>query len=321
MSALSLSRFALNTAVGASLLAGCGGSQPPMVPPGALPQTSAIGTGTDLGGSWMLPEAKREDLLYASSLRQIDVLSYPGGRRVGKLRIGYVIGGLCSDPKGDVFVDTGRKIFEYAHGGTEPIVTLKSKFGFALQCAFDPTTGNLAVIDTFDTGPENIAIYKHATRKAQEYQDSVPFYSFSDCVYDGGGNLFVSGYTGELGELPKGAGAFINYKPLLKADNSELTGMQWDGKYVTVQESPPDKHRALLDRITIANHTAKVVSRTKLAGNRIAFRWLYSGVAIGFEEQHYRTIALWPYPAGGAPIKALSGYRIRFNATTVSVAP
>jgi hypothetical protein len=321
MSALRLGRFALNISVGASLLAGCGGSQPPMVAQGAPPQTSAIGARTDLVRSWMLPEAKRETLLYASSLRRIDVFSYPAGRRVGELRIGPYIGGLCSDPKGDVFVDTDQKIFEYQHGGTDPIATVKSKFGFALQCTFDPTTGNLAVVGTFDSGPENIAVYKNVTGKAEDYSDDGPFYSFVGCVYDGSGNLFVSGYTGALGELPSGADTFVNYTPSLKTGDSVLTGIQWDGKYVTVQELPPDKHHALLDRITIKHNKAKVAGRTELVGNHIEFKQLYSGVAIGFEGQHHRTIGFWRYPAGGGTINVLSGNRIRFDAATISVAP
>ena len=316
-----LSHYAISSCVTAALLAGCGGSQPPIGAPGAMRQTRAIGTHAQRGGSWMLLEAKRKDLLYASSLHRIDVFSYPTGRRVGKLRIGYDIGGLCSDPKGDVFVDAGAKVFEYEHGGTDPIAIVKSKFGFPFQCAFDPTTGNLAVISTIDSGPEHITIYKNVTGKAEEYEDYGTFYSFFGCVYDGGGNLFVTGYTDALGELPKGADAFINYKPSLKTDESVLAGIQWDGKYVTVQEVPPDKHHALLDRITITHKKATVVSRTELAGNQIRFKWLYSGVAIGFEGQNHHAIGFWLYPAGGGTVKVLSSYGIKFDAATISVAP
>jgi hypothetical protein len=321
MKSRELSRFALSVCAVTVMLAGCIASEPPIVAPGAMPQTSSIATHAERGTSWMLPEAKSEDLLYASSLHRIDLFSYPAGRRVGELHIRYDIGGLCSDPKGDVFVDAGAKIFEYEHGGTDPIATIKSKFGFALQCAFDPTTGNLAVIGTIDSGPESVVIYKNVTGKAEAYEDYGPFYSFFDCVYDGSGNLFVTGYTGALGELPKGAGDFINYTPSLKTDESVLTGIQWDGKYVTVQELPPDRHHALLDRITIAHKKANVVSRTELAGNHIGFKWLYSGVAIGFEGQDRRAIGFWLYPAGGGTTKVLSGHGIRFNAATISVAP
>jgi hypothetical protein len=328
MRILRLGRFTLTVAIGASLLASCGAlpfdsaqgglaadGTPPIAAPPALPQASTIGSSS-------------EDLLYVANLHKISVFSYPAGELVGRLHIGYDTFGLCSDPNGDVFVDAGSKIFEFAHGGTKPIATMKSKYGFPLQCAFDPTTGNLAVLDTFDTGPDNVAIYENVTGKVHEYEDYGPFYNLVDCVYDGSGNLFVTGtppvrepHMGMLGELPKGAHAFTNYEVPLKTDYSLLTGIQWDGTYVTAQEQPPDKHYTLLDRITIESSKAKIVSRTKLDGNLITFEWLYSGAAIGFEGQNRNEIGFWPYPAGGGAAKVLSGYGRRFDAATISVAP
>ena len=48
-------RFALSTCVAAAMLAGCGGSQPPIGAPGAMQQSSPLATHTDRGGSWVLP--------------------------------------------------------------------------------------------------------------------------------------------------------------------------------------------------------------------------------------------------------------------------
>jgi hypothetical protein len=45
------------------LLAACGGSQPPIGAPRAMPQSPAIATHLDRSRSWMLPEAKSENLL------------------------------------------------------------------------------------------------------------------------------------------------------------------------------------------------------------------------------------------------------------------
>jgi hypothetical protein len=47
--------YALNVGM---TLSGCGGSQPPIGAPGAIPQNSSIATHAERGGSWMLPEAK-----------------------------------------------------------------------------------------------------------------------------------------------------------------------------------------------------------------------------------------------------------------------
>jgi hypothetical protein len=44
-----------------ALLAGCGGSQPPIGAPGAMPQSPASTAHATHGTSWMLPDQKRLD--------------------------------------------------------------------------------------------------------------------------------------------------------------------------------------------------------------------------------------------------------------------
>ncbi|MGA9017366.1 MAG: hypothetical protein WB438_00305 [Candidatus Cybelea sp.] len=66
MRSLDFMLYALSSCVAAAMLAGCGGSQPPIGAPGAMPQTSVIATHAGRGTSWILPEAKNEDLIYAT---------------------------------------------------------------------------------------------------------------------------------------------------------------------------------------------------------------------------------------------------------------
>jgi hypothetical protein len=61
-----LAHFASSIGV-VALLAGCGGPQLPVGPFGATPQSRAITPGAERDGSWMLPEAKSQDLLYVSA--------------------------------------------------------------------------------------------------------------------------------------------------------------------------------------------------------------------------------------------------------------
>jgi hypothetical protein len=65
MKSLGFGRYALCCCLTATVPAGCGGSQPP-IGAGAMPRTSAAATHADRGGSWMRPEAKPHDLLYAN---------------------------------------------------------------------------------------------------------------------------------------------------------------------------------------------------------------------------------------------------------------
>jgi hypothetical protein len=58
-----LGRYALASYAAIAMLAGCGGSQLPIAAPGAMPQSRAIAARADRSGSWMLPEAKGENLL------------------------------------------------------------------------------------------------------------------------------------------------------------------------------------------------------------------------------------------------------------------
>jgi DNA-binding beta-propeller fold protein YncE len=95
----------------------------------------------------MLPEAKSEDLLYVTSFvsSYVFVFSYPEGKLVGTLGgFSYAASGECSDNQGDVFIIGVQDVVKYAHGGSNPIATLKS-VNYPNGCAIDPVTGNLAV--------------------------------------------------------------------------------------------------------------------------------------------------------------------------------
>ncbi len=51
MTSFDFSRFTLSIAAATAMLAGCGGSKPPIGAPGAMPQTSAIATRSERGKS------------------------------------------------------------------------------------------------------------------------------------------------------------------------------------------------------------------------------------------------------------------------------
>src|SRR5580692_8471226 len=84
MKNLDFSRYALCSCVAlAAMLAACGGSQPPVGAPGAMPQTSAIATHVDRGTSWMLPGLSGRGLLYVvMRVGAVDILSYPACKKL-----------------------------------------------------------------------------------------------------------------------------------------------------------------------------------------------------------------------------------------------
>ena len=175
MTRWSLRRYAFSISTTAAMLAGCGGSQPPIGAPDALSQSRAIATHAERGGSWMLPESKSRDLLYVSSANNgsVYVYSYPQLKLVGTLSSpNSTATGECVDKMGDVFITTTNEqqsstIYEYKHGGTQPVAEL-SEPGSGTGCAIDPKTGNLAVANISDSSnPSNpyfgdVAVFANA---------------------------------------------------------------------------------------------------------------------------------------------------------------
>src|SRR5580698_1788877 len=236
------SRFALTVCVASAFLADCGGSQPPIGAPGAMPQTSAIATHAERGKSWMLPGTKSEDLLYVTNYSEVLVFRYPQGKLVGTLK-GFVSAvGECVDSKGNVFITNYNPVtvYEYAHGGSKPIAQFPTKKAGTQGCAINPVNGDLAI-----TGQTSyVELYKGAdpNSKPAVVQDKGMFYG-QYCTYDDKGNLFFDGINPKekqrLSELPAGATKFTEIK--VKAHFDEEASIQWDGKYVTALSYVPWK--------------------------------------------------------------------------------
>jgi hypothetical protein len=151
MRSLDFGRYALFCIAAIAILAGCGGSQPPIGGPGAVPQNRAV-PAPNHNTSWMLPGTSSESLIYVAThdSSAIRIYSYPDGKSAGMLTIPTAPGGgECVDGAGDVFIPTEAVTYEYPHGGTSPIAQLKNP-GSGFGCSYDPTTGNIAVSELDD---------------------------------------------------------------------------------------------------------------------------------------------------------------------------
>lgn len=320
---------AVSTIVSVAILVGCGGSQ---LPTGAMTQSRATAAHAD-GESWMLPEAKRDDLLYASGPDAYTyVFSYPPGKSVGRLDTSG--NGLCSDNYGDVFLagPYGSGLTEYAHGGTQAIAYLtipNGEGGEVFGCGVDPTTGNLAA--TFEcndmsrcVSTHEIAVFPDASGTPVEYGGAgLP--QFLYCGYDGAGNLFADGlpeYGSYLAELPAGS---HNLKGIdFNKSIDDLGQIQWDGRYMTIQ----DRGRAVSYRLKISGSAAKIVGTTTFAEKGVeAQSWIQGrSIVIPYRRnpQGATSIGFWKYPAGGVPTKTISKESFgpgKFTGTTVSSLP
>jgi hypothetical protein len=302
-------RYALDISAAAALLASCGGSPPPIGAPGAMLQSPTIATHADRGGSWMLPQAAGDDLLYISDLNgTVYVFTYPLGSLVGQLSGFREPEGLCSDPGGDVFIsDAGSQhVYEFAHG-------IYIDF-HPVDCSVDPVTGNLAV--TNQDGFQ-VLIWRNARAgKPHVYAD--PSAVLFECAYDNKGNLFVDQIPYHkrkgtyIGELPNGSKTFRNIK--LSKSIGAPGGIQWDGKYVAIE----DPNANVVYRVLFSGSSGTVVSTVTLGGAKfIAQFWIERRRLIGPDE--YGFVGFWKYPAGGPILKKIYGLFANPIGSTVSL--
>jgi hypothetical protein len=318
----------------AAILAGCSVlrqaqdyTQPPLGAPSVRLQTHAIGTRADRGESWVLPQARSDDLLYVSDIGTDDVLvfSYPQGALVGTLSGFDNPFGLCVDVKGDVFIANGSAdtVVEYAHGGKTPIATLN--LGTSTQaCSVDEHTGDLAVV----TPSYGIAIFKHAKGTPTKYSGQEGS-NFTFCGYDGSSNLFIDGGIGSepaFWELAKGSETLTNLTiqndPFV--DGYGPAQIQWDGRDVAI-ENP---FHASIVRVRFSGPTGTVVGTTQLRrsaremarlswiqGNVVIVPWYYD------EGRAIPRVVFTNYPRGGKGTEVITGYGLKYpQAATVSLA-
>ncbi|MFZ0574284.1 MAG: hypothetical protein WA428_01430 [Candidatus Cybelea sp.] len=342
MRSLDFGRYALFCSVSAAMLAGCGGQQPPIGAPGAMAQTSALATQADRGKSWMLPDAKSFDLLYVSDDDELLVFSYPKGKLVGEINTpSGDLAGLCSDSAGDVFVPTAGSvsqsyIYEYAHGGTQPIATLTDP-GEANGCAVDPKTGNLAVANASSVGGSkdyygDVAIFPNGEGTPSTYFDSA-ISSYDYCAYDSGGNLYVSAHDGPpdiIGELPSGSGSFSN---ITLTEDIGPVSMQWVGSSLVVSSFANVQSKfgpQPIYEISVSGSTGVVSGPVLLHSPHdknpyqpVQF-WLQGDTMIGPDRVRGGNglVNFWHYPAGGWPEKIIRrpGHAIGLYGVTMSKA-
>jgi hypothetical protein len=329
---LDFRRYALSSCVAAAMLVGCGGSQPPIGAPGAMPQTSAIATHVDRGKSWMLPEAAQDDLLYAANANAntVSVYSYSKRGLVGTLDAEGPAG-ECVDKDGDVYVTEGTNILEYAHGGTQPIATLNIGGDNAWACSVDFKSGALAVADfgnDYSTG--FIAVFKNGVETT--YTTSSIYYVLG-CGYDDHGNLLIGGYVAPgnysnlaFAMLSRGRNNLTSVA-LPFEDWPNIAAIQWDGSYWAA--AVPIQHREeIMYRFSIENQTAKLEGKTLLSHDAgyAGQTWIIRR-RVGLEQRTRIVGAVgpageveyWNYPSGKrfASISD-SGYPL---GVTVSLAP
>jgi NHL repeat len=262
------------------------------------------------GTSWFDHRGQAGPLLYISdyNLGVVYTYSFPNGKMVGAL---YGMGqprGMCVDNQRNIWITDNEKskITKYAHGGINPIATLRDRGNAPVGCAFDKRTGDLAVanINATDGGPGSITIYRYATGKGRNYQ--FPNFANVDFLdYDHQGNLFFDGQDAsgafELAELSNGkltsisvSGATINFPG----------GVQFDGRTLTVGDQATGTGYSIVYRMT---PSGTVTGKTNLKASADCVQYFVTPYSLICPNAGGPNAQTYHWPKGGKPVKTLSG--------------
>ncbi|MGA8533197.1 MAG: hypothetical protein WB615_03695 [Candidatus Tumulicola sp.] len=304
---------ATGACAGVAILSACGGTSTnaplnsqSVAPVGALLARNAGATvRPDRRSSWMARFARRGMLLYGSdfSNNSVDVYSYPKGKLVGTLTGFNQPQGECVDTAGNVFIaNTGTsQTLEYAHGGTTPIATFDDSGQYPVSCAVDPTSANLAVANVLSTSgsPGSVSVYKPGKSTPKIFTDK-NFSRMYFLAYDAAGNLFVDGTSVsgsfQYAELRKGKQRFAD---ITLGTTIQFPGdVQYDGTYIAIG----DQGNANIYQTS----GATIVGTTTLGGVNQLSTFFILGKKVLCPGSCNADVAVYAYPAGGAPVKSLS---------------
>lgn len=227
--------------------------------------------------SWISPmwKNRKTRLLFVSDYGSNDVYIFKLPQLV---LLGTLTGfngpqGECSDNAGHVWVTNtnSSQIFEYSHFG-KLINTLTDPAGYPASCAWDQTTGNLAVTNFTGLGstPGNVLVYTKASGTPAAYINPSQFYYYL-AGYDPRGNLFFDGQDVSesfmLSELPKGSASAVTVT--LSGGTIYWPGsVQWSSTshYLSVGDQVCDNSETTcIYHVSVSGSAGTITGKTTLA--------------------------------------------------------
>ena len=283
--------FASLCFIGSVLVAGCAGERS-VAPAPAGAQPSSIARGATVQKLiWTL-----SIYAYAYTYR---------GQQVGELQGFSNPVGLCADPNSNLYVvDASRQeIFVYAPGQSLPFYIYDDLGQTPNSCAFDPTTGNLAVANI-----SNLTIFPPASGTPLTY--TTPQLLGYDYVnYDKSGNLYLSGAQSggafAIAELPAGASklTYIRVSGLAKGERHRAGGLMWDGRDLAVA----DFASKVLYRIAISGSAGTILDTWHLAHWKVSYVPVFVVTPKKLIFPHPGDVEFFSYPPTGPPKNGFFG--------------
>jgi hypothetical protein len=319
----------LGTGLSAAILTACGGAQN-QVPASA---TAGFAGAVAERGATPRDASGSEPLLYVvHRVRRgthwypvVSILSLEQDKEVARITRYSIVGGICSDPSGNVWI-SGRlgsrwHIDEYPPGATTPTTGLNAHGVGSGGCAVDPNSGDLAVVGTNIDGGWKVLIWPGA-RKGTPAEYGAPLLPLF-ATYDNSGNLFISGPAGysiseyyfALGELPKGSSTV--QRITLDKPTGHWGAVQWDGTYLVVNTTKRTHFdRSVIYRVQVSGTKGEIVAALRPQGfyggiypSSPAFV-LDDGSIIGIYGKHGEQLREWSYPSSGKPTPPIARYAV-----------
>ena len=299
MTAFDFRRYALSASVVAAMLAGCGGSQPPIDPPVTMQQAPSSASAGQPALAQRLARETGEVQYFSNFYGSGTLLEFDYPKSESPIgSISFNGGGFCTKGARTFWVTASDEIAEFKVGGATPIRVLRTG-PYTSGCAIDPATGDLAALDLISGG---VTIFHKARGKGKVIGGSGEAYFDG---YDNQSDLFVDGFSSNQGfslvELKKGSSAFVT---ITTSNTVQFPGsVQWDGKYLTVLDQLPDA----IYQYTVSGTKATLKGTVLLSGAAdcgatwIARPYVYCADAGNNDDEVFK------YPAGGKAIAVLQG--------------
>jgi hypothetical protein len=316
MSLHEMGKHALSVAAAAALLAGCSNGSAPQFAPtsGAniVPDQRSIRIGVV---TKQLHGIKPNCCDYIRTLfitdfaaNAVQMFAFPSNAYMGQLSPppeGFSApAGACSDNKGNVFITNSQNetIDEFAHDG-KYLKTLHDSGQYPIACAFDRTTGKLAVSNSTTTsqGQGSISIYGDAKGRPTVHSDP-------DIQ-----KMFYLGYQGDTGVLfvdGQGNSGYASlYGGILK--NIKISGATI-GFPGTVAYSEVTRTMNIGDQIAKVLYqvspTGHLTHPMQLTNSGDIIQGTIKGPRFVGPDGGSGGVEIYKYPQGGTPESTIYGY-------------
>lgn len=253
-------------------------------------------------------------LLYVSDFNNgiVQVYNYPSkGRQnppAGTLTGFFQPEGMCIDKSHNVYITNGdQNVLKYAYGASTPSATYAVDGDFPAGCAWDPTTGNLAVADVFGVdGVGVVNICTSPSKKCSEYEEPAGLLACFFIAYMPNGDLYVDGqnsYGFAMGYLRKQR--VLSWEPVsVSGATINFAGnIQWDGHYLAVGDQKGPLGYSVIYRCSPSRaHLDCSRGQVPLRTSTDVRQFFITGDGKGVVGPDGANADTWAYPAGGDPL-------------------